>query len=85
MAKPDFSFIVRDIERQREMAQKALAKVKELDAQIATTQDPNLKKALEDVRRSFLSIARDLAENANSTSLTASSVVSSALTSVRSS
>ena len=76
MPKPDFSFLTYDVERQRELARKAISNAKELDKIIETIIDDSAKQALIDARDGYLDLARRLAENANTTSATATTVMS---------
>ena len=78
MTKYDFSFLDRDIERQRELAREAIKYVKELDDLIEKVEEGSEKQALMGARKSLLYIARQLADNANTTSSTAITVISTA-------
>ena len=63
----------------------ALEKAKALEANIQETPDGPVKDALIEAQKGFLIIARKIAESANSTSISASAVISSALASAKSS
>jgi hypothetical protein len=66
----DFSFLSDDVRRQRELAQEALDEAKRLSELLngKRTLDPDLKENLEKTKDRLLSVARNLAANAASTS-----------------
>jgi hypothetical protein len=67
----DLSFLSADIKRQQEIAQRALDEAKRLDELVAQATSEELRHKLKQSRDSMLSLARDLAINATSTSTAA--------------
>jgi hypothetical protein len=59
------------VRRQREIAQDALSKAKELDGLLQQVQDPEAQAALTKARDLVVQVARDLVANATSTSSSA--------------
>jgi hypothetical protein len=84
MASSSFKFLNDDIERQRQMAREALEKAKALDEKIGQAPDGPEKIALIEARKTLLALAKGLADNANLTSTTATTVIGS-VSAVRSS
>jgi multidrug resistance efflux pump len=74
MRAENFVYLLRDVKRQRELAQKALAEAKRIDEILKA--NPENREELETARNKWLEMARDLAENANATSTTASTSIS---------
>jgi hypothetical protein len=71
----NFGFLSHDVKRQRELAQQALDEAKRLDKLLTDEPDHPRKPQLEDAKKKWLEMARDLAENANTTSISGSSVI----------
>lgn len=71
----DLSFLTDDVKRQREIAQNALEEAKRIDGSMQNATDPEMKEHLKAVKEKFLSLARDLATNASTTSSSAINVV----------
>ena len=76
--KYDFSFLDRDIERQRQLARDAIARGKELDELIEKAEEGPEKQALVTARKGLLDLAGQLADNASLTSSTAITVIGTA-------
>jgi hypothetical protein len=66
----DFSFLNDDLRRQREIAREALEAAKRIDEllKVTTTIELSSKEKLEDAKKTLLSVASQLAENATHTS-----------------
>ena len=64
----DFGFLLQDVRRQRELAQEALGEAKRIDELLKA--DPNIsnRQELEVTKQKWLKMARELAENASTTS-----------------
>jgi Skp family chaperone for outer membrane proteins len=77
MAAPtvDFGFLFQDVKRQRELAQQALDEAKRIDELLKNPEIAN-REHLEEARRKWLEMARALAENANTTSSSGSTTIS---------
>jgi hypothetical protein len=78
----DLKFLSLDIKRQQEIAQKALDEAKKLDivlsnAAAGSPDAKELKEKLQEAKETLLQVARELAVNANTTSSSAITVVSS--------
>lgn len=71
----DLTFITQDVTRQRELARQALEEAKRLD-ELMKTAGGDEKSRLEDAKRKWLEMARALAENATSTSVSGTSALS---------
>jgi len=71
----DFSFLTKDIARQRELAQQALEEAKRIDSLL---QNPNVqnRQELEQAKQKWLDLAKSLAENITVTSNAASTSIS---------
>jgi hypothetical protein len=76
MAAIDFGFLFQDVKRQRELAQQALNEAKCIDELLKEEPDNPRKPQLEEAKRKWLDMARSLAENANTTSLSGLTVIS---------
>ena len=74
--KVDFAFITEDVKRQRELAQQALDEAKRIDGELQDEADEARKQRLREAKSKWLAIARELAENAVTTSQAASSAIS---------
>ena len=72
----DFAFIQDDVRKQREIARRALEEALEIDRALGQVVPDDARRDLEKARDVLLQLAEDLARNANSTSATASTVVS---------
>jgi hypothetical protein len=70
----DFSFLIDDVRRQREIAQEALEQARKIDALLREATNASLatntsvKETLENTKKTLLKVADDLAANAISTS-----------------
>ena len=70
----DFSFLIDDVRRQREIAQEALEQARKIDALLREATNTSLatnssvKETLENTKKTLLKVADDLAANAISTS-----------------
>ncbi len=74
MRAANFGFLLQDVKRQRELAQKALDEARRIDEILSA--NPENREELNAARIKWLEMARDLAENANATSTTASTAIS---------
>ena len=70
----DFSFLMEDVRRQREIAREALEQARKIDALLkeptnaSLAANPDLKETLESTKKALLKVADDLATNVISTS-----------------
>jgi hypothetical protein len=70
----DFSFLMEDVRRQREIAREALEQARKIDAllkeptNVSLATNPDLKETLERSKKTLLKVAEDLATNVISTS-----------------
>jgi len=72
----DFGFLFQDVKRQRELAQEALDEAKRIDEVLKENPKTENRAELEEFKRKWLQMARALAENANTTSTTGSTTIS---------
>ena len=74
---PDFDFLLNDIQRQKEIAEDALKKAQEIDKLLksGSITESSAKAALEQSKAGLLSLAGDLARNANATTASANTVL----------
>jgi uncharacterized membrane protein len=71
------AFLIEDIRKQREIAQKALEDAREIDALLKKgVEDAQLRGALERAKSGLIGVARELAANAANTSTSAISHLS---------
>ncbi len=77
MRAANFGFLLQDVKRQRELAQQALDEAKRIDEILRA--NPENREELDAARNKWLEMARALAENANATSTTASTVISTGI------
>jgi hypothetical protein len=71
-SKPDFRFLENDVETQKRIAREALDEAKKLDAELSRSDLTGpARTALEEAKRALIRLARETANNANSTSSSA--------------
>lgn len=80
----NFSFLSDAVQRQRELAQKALDEAKRLDGLIATESDSGKKQLLEKEQKKWLDFARSLAVSANTTATSGTLAITNSTTSIKS-
>jgi hypothetical protein len=71
----DLAFLLRDVRRQRELAQDALAEAKRIDELLKGSPDIPNREELEATKQKWLRMARELAENASTTSTAGSTSI----------
>ena len=71
----DLGFLRDSLQRQRKVAEHALAEAKRIDALLQKPENAEAKEELEKAKAAFISIARDLAANATQTSTAATVTV----------
>ena len=71
-----FEFIKEDVQNQRKIAEDLLNKVEQIQSLLDENPDFPDKEKFEELRDSLVLSARDLASNANTTSLAATTVIS---------
>ena len=71
----DLTFLKRDVQNQRRIAQHCLDSATSIQQRLDAAPGSPESKALEEFRNTFLEVAKELAQNANETSSTATTVI----------
>lgn len=73
----DFGFLLQDVRRQRELAQEALGEAKRIDGLLQANPDIPNRDELEATKQKWLKMARELADNASTTSQAGTATIAS--------